>query len=67
MDIKTKNQIEISMSKGDIQDAIVHYLYHKKKISGIFSITFNTTQDSFYNSTLDSATIIVDLNTSEQT
>ena len=58
-----KNQMKISMSLTDIQDAIIKTLYREKGIDGIFSVKFNIKRiDRLNNFMLDSAEITVDLN-----
>lgn len=65
--MKVKNQIKITMGVDDIKDAIIHYLYHKQRISGIFNVKFNIKRiDSLHNFMLDTADITVDLNMEEQ-
>lgn len=63
--MKTQNQIRVDMSSDDIKNAIIKYLYREQKISGIFSVNFRIVKQ-WENCILDSATIIVDLNTNEQ-
>ena len=59
--MRLKNQVRIDLSSDDIKNAIIKYLYHEQKISGIFDIKFNLTKESD-KCILDSALIIVDTN-----
>ncbi len=62
--MKTQNQIRVDMSADDIKNAIIKYLYREQKISGIFNVHFKIVKQC-ETCTLDSATVIVDLNTNE--
>lgn len=73
--MKTQNQIKVDMTTDDIKNAIIKYLYHEKKISGIFDVKFNIKRKQVPGSDLhdtwdvwilDGAKVVVDLNTNEQ-
>jgi hypothetical protein len=69
--MELKNQIKVDLTVDDIKNSIVHYLYHKQKISGIFNIKFNIKRkpvpgsdphDTWDVYILDGAEVVVDLN-----
>lgn len=62
--MKTQNQIRIDMSSDDIKNAIIKYLYNDQKITGIFNVHFKIIKQR-ETCTLDSATVIVDLNSND--